>query len=295
MAELKLIPNKDSYKNLEDRYNKLIGLDEQKADLLFNLKLILDTKSLNKWETKHHPKGLSFLNQHFRFSPLLILSGEVGCGKTELANCIAGPLVNELGGKTVRTFSTPSDVRGGGLVGQLSSRITESFDQMKKELKKGEKGILILDEADDLATSRDQQQAHHEDKAGVNALVKEIDNLGKNDFDFAVILISNRSDVMDPAILRRAIIEVFFDRPLKEDVKKIIEYLLDGTNSSFHDINRLVEYCITRSPLFSFSDFFNRIGTQVIKTAYQTDQAFSFKLLEETIFKTKPSPTIIKS
>jgi SpoVK/Ycf46/Vps4 family AAA+-type ATPase len=295
MGELKLNQNKASYKSLEDRYDKLIGLDVQKEALLFNLKLILDNESLNDWKKKHHPKGLSFLDQHFRFSPLLILSGEVGCGKTELANCIAGPLVHQLGGKTVKIFSTPSDLRGSGLVGQLSARITSSFEQAKKELHKGEKGILILDEADDIATARDQEQAHHEDKAGVNALIKEIDRLGKDDSNLAVILISNRSDIMDPAILRRATQEITFRRPLEAEVKEIIQYLLKGIDASAKEVEGLVAHCMTRSPLFSYSDFFNRIGIQAIRTAYQNNRAFSFKLLEETIITTNPSPTIIKT
>lgn len=295
MEELKLHEEKKSYKDLKNRYDTLIGIDSQKNALLFNLKLILDTESLAKWKKKHHPKGLPLLEKHFHFSPLLILSGDVGCGKSELANCITGPLSEKLGGKTVRSFSTPSDVRGSGKVGELSARITDAFKEAKRLLKSGEKGILILDEADDLATSRDQEQAHHEDKAGVNALIKEIDRLGKGDTNLAVILITNRSGIMDPAVLRRATKEIVFGRPAEKEVKEIIQYLLRGVKSSERDINGLVAHCMTRTPLFSYSNFFARIAIQAIRTAYQTNTSFSFKILEEIIIATDPSPTIIEA
>jgi len=75
------------------------------------------------------------------------------------------------------------------------------------------RGILVLDEADDLATRRGQMQAHHEDRAGVNVLIKQIDQLSKAKAPITVIIITNRADVLDPAVVRRAALRLDFHRP----------------------------------------------------------------------------------
>ena len=37
--------------------------------------------------------------------------------------------------------------------------------------------FLILDEADSIAATRETEQSHHEDKAGVNTLIQKIDQV----------------------------------------------------------------------------------------------------------------------
>src|SRR5690606_18923194 len=114
---------KHPHKAYKARYECLIGLDHQKKLLLSNLQMIFDPLVIQKWQKKHHPKGLNILDTVGRTTPLVLLSGDVGCGKTELASCIGTPL-SEVLGEAVRVFETPSDIRGGGLVGQLSARVT---------------------------------------------------------------------------------------------------------------------------------------------------------------------------
>src|SRR5690606_12673165 len=128
---------------------------------------------------------------------------DVGCGKTELANAIGSPLAKLLN-KRIKCFETPSNIRRAGRVGEISNRITQAFDSVKMQLGKSEPGILIIDEADDLATSREQNQAHHEDRAGLNVLLKQIDSISREGYSISVILITNRLSVIDPAVIRRA-------------------------------------------------------------------------------------------
>ena len=226
---MELTLKKTRHPNLKEhevRYNNLIGLDSQKAELLITLQMILDRDRLQDWEKKHHKSNLPFLNKGLKLNPLVILSGEVGCGKTELAQTIGTPLAKLLD-KTVITVQTPSDIRGFGLVGQLSSRITSSFSQAKSEIGK-DLGILIIDEADDLASSRSQMQSHHEDKAGVNVLIKEIDAIEHDKVHIAVILITNRMDSLDPAVVRRACLHLQFKRPGESDINSIFRHILAG-------------------------------------------------------------------
>ena len=74
-----------------------------------------------------------------------------GVGKTALAHAIGTPLAKALN-KRVHSFETPSDIRGTGRVGEISSRITEAFTKAKTLMKGDDVGIFIIDEADDLCS-----------------------------------------------------------------------------------------------------------------------------------------------
>src|SRR3989337_1054711 len=138
-------------------YDNLIAIDDQKATLLNTLHLFFDTDRVSKWHKKHHHSKLSFFENIVSGTPLIILEGDVGCGKTALAHTIATPLGKRID-KRVLCFETPSNLRGAGRVGEISNRITEAFTQVKSKIKGHDIGILIIDEADDLATDREQNQ-----------------------------------------------------------------------------------------------------------------------------------------
>lgn len=294
MEPLKLHEVKHPHKDYNGRYEKLIGLDTQKRLLLANLRLLFEQESDLAWKKKFHPKGLNVLDSILRATPLILLSGDVGCGKTELASCIGTPLSNVLGGKTVRVFETPSDTRGGGLVGELSARITTAFRSATSALKPNEKGILVIDEADDLAADRQQEHAHHEDRAGVNALIKEVDRLEKQKTPLVVVLITNRETVMDAAIRRRAVAEIQFRRPNAEEIDEVIEYLLKDVESTPAQIKAITSLCTKNKPLHSYSDFFTRITRQAIIIAQNNYVAYSPDVLKQAIENTKPSPQILQ-
>jgi AAA+ superfamily predicted ATPase len=63
--------------------------------------------------------------------------------------------------------------------------------------------ILLVDEADALAQSREAAQMRHEDRAGVNAFIRGVDRIG-NGLPAAVIMCTNRLSALDPAVRRRA-------------------------------------------------------------------------------------------
>ena len=77
----------------------------------------------------------------------------------------------------------------------------------------GVAGILLVDEADALAQSRELDQMHHEDRAGVNALIRGIDRLAAERRPVVVVMCTNRVDALDPAIRRRAASILTFSRP----------------------------------------------------------------------------------
>ena len=275
----------------KDDYELLIGIDNQKKELLKTLQMLLDEKRIEKWEKTHHKKALPVLAHLKTGSPLIILSGEVGCGKTALAQSVGTPLAEILGTK-VKVFETPSNIRGSGLVGEISNRITEVFESVKTKLKNDEAGLLIIDEADDLATSRAQNQAHHEDRAGLNVLIRQIDAVRKSDKRLAVIMITNRVVVLDPAVRRRTSLHLVFERPKDEQLEELLQFILQGTDYTKKEMDGLLKYCQSQAIPFSFSDLIQRVAKQALYDAVEQDTAFDLKLFKKSLEKTEPTPLL---
>jgi AAA+ superfamily predicted ATPase len=289
---LKLMQHGHPDKLSKKKYESLVGIDDHKTDLLFALQSILDNKGLSAWIKEHHPKGLPYIERVLTSDSLVILSGDVGCGKTELAHSVGTPLSDLMGGETVILFETPSDIRGGGHVGEVSLRITAAFEFAKSALKKGEYGILLIDEGDDLATSREQMQAHHEDRSGVNVLIKEIDKIQRDKVNLAVILITNRANALDAAVMRRANLHLEFTRPDDTVLEILFKQLFDGVELTDKDLKAIISACSAKKTRYSFSDVTKRIGKQSIIAAWRQNVPLSKEIIVETIHKTKPSPEL---
>ena len=283
------------HKNFQKRFEMLIGLDKEKENLLFGLRIILDKKGLEKWQKKHHKSGLPFLERFASRAPMVILSGDVGCGKTELALSVASPLSKLMCGETIRVFETPTDIRAGGYVGDISKRIVATFKDAKSKLKSGEYGILIIDEADDLATSREQMQAHHEDRAGVNVLIKEVDDLEREGGRIAVILITNRGNALDPAVKRRASLQIQFRRPDQDTITKLLQAVLEGVEYSDDDFEDLMEACMKKEPSYTSSDIIRKVGEKALIQSIKADRPLSIELVAKVIEETNPSPEFMQN
>jgi len=294
MVELQLIETSHPSKEAKRDYESLVAIDEQKERLLTNLEMLYNQQKLDDWQTTFHPEGLPILLHVGKTTPLIILSGEVGCGKTALANSIATPLADRLGTKII-TMETPSNIRGSGMVGELSNRIAAAFKSAKAKVSKYGFGLLVIDEADDLATSRSQNQAHHEDRAGLNVLIKEIDQLTREKVNLAVVLITNRLAVLDPAIRRRTSLHLLFERPVGERLKQVLEYILQGTDYTAEQFNKLLKQTQRSKTPYSFSDLIQIASRQAVLRALQQDQPFSLSILMDVLATLEPSPLLVEA
>jgi SpoVK/Ycf46/Vps4 family AAA+-type ATPase len=292
MSGLQLFETSHPQKDAAARYEALVGLETQQQLLLDELTLLLDPKRLDKWLRAHHPKGLLAASTLTGGSPLILLSGEVGCGKTALATSVGTPLARALDRKVV-ALETPSDIRGRGLVGELSARITEAFEQARARVRHAGCGLLIIDEADDLATARDQMQAHHEDRAGVNVLIKQIDGIVREKTPLAVLMITNRGSALDPAVARRATLQLRFNRPNRAQRRAVMERLLDGAKHTAKELDHLVTATKARHGVpFSFSDLNVRLARSALRRAWHDDRAFGPEVLLEALTELNPSPLV---
>ena len=90
---------------------------------------------LTEWMNKYHPKAnKSFLKTIFRSSPLIVLEGDVGCGKSELAETI-GDAVARQEGIDITLFPLSLSTRGQGRVGEMTQLLSSSFNYIIDEAK----------------------------------------------------------------------------------------------------------------------------------------------------------------
>lgn len=290
-SALKLAESQHPNREAKELYDSLVSLDDHKSELLRILQLLLNTSKVENWIKQYHSEGLNILQYLRSNTPLVILSGEVGCGKTALAQSIGTP-VAELLKKEVIVLETPSNIRGSGMVGEISNRITEAFEVAKRKVRDGKYGILIIDEADDIATSRSQNQAHHEDRAGLNVLIKQIDLLKREKSNLAVILITNRLEVLDPAVRRRVSLHLKFERPTNEKLLDVFRYILKGTNYNHKEVAELANHVSKSAIPYSFSDLIQRAGNQALFKAVEDNVPFSFSLYKESLLAIEPTPLV---
>ena len=72
----------------QERLARLVGLDDHKQRLSKILGLLVNPAGLEAWAEKHHPDAKELLKYVLRRPPLVVLAGDVGSGKTELAETI---------------------------------------------------------------------------------------------------------------------------------------------------------------------------------------------------------------
>lgn len=186
-------------------------------------------------------------------------------------------------------------MRGSGKVGQMSTLLNQAFETVAREAGKARLSFLIIDEADSLAASRDNQHSHHEDKVAVNTIIQKIDDLRRLGGRCVVFLCTNRLAVLDPAILRRAARIETFERPNEREREELIRMDCAGLALEESTIRELVALTgpsvSTNQPGFTFSDFRSRWLPEAVAQAFPERPLIADDLLNAARHIT-PSPTI---
>ena len=105
----------------QGRLARLVGLDEQKDRLTKILGLLVNPAGLKAWVDRHHPGADGLLDTVLRRPPLVVLAGDVGSGKTELAETI-GDAVARQEGIDITLLPLSLATRGQGRVGEMTQR-----------------------------------------------------------------------------------------------------------------------------------------------------------------------------
>lgn len=81
----------------QERLARLVGLDAHKERLAKILGLLVNPYGLQEWAEKHHPQARAAVDTVMRRPPLAVLAGDVGSGKTELAETIGDAVARQEG------------------------------------------------------------------------------------------------------------------------------------------------------------------------------------------------------
>lgn len=262
----------------QERLNRLVGLDDQISKLSKMIGLLVNSNGLENWVNKYHKDARQLINTILRRPPLIVLAGDVGSGKSELAETIGDAVARQ---EDIDVFLLPLSLssRGQGQVGEMTKLISSAFEYAVSESEKlksnsgASRGglILLIDEADALAQSREAAQMHHEDRAGVNAFIRGIDRIAKGQLPAVVIMCTNRINALDPAIKRRAADILIFSRPDEIQRSAVLNKLLNQLGFTQDHINLLVKVTgpiEKRKYGFTFSDLTQRLIPAIVLDAY---------------------------
>lgn len=175
--------------NITSSMDKIAGLDSAKAKFEDIFEYIKDKKR--------------FLASGRRAPGGVLLTGEAGTGKTELAMAVAGE-IKELTGKNVPFFKM-SDF-GNSFINSIASGIDNSYEDVRKYMKKtgAEFGILFIDEADRIGKRIGRANGHDEDDKATNAWKEQLAGVKAKTSKEKIITIavSNHPEVFAPELLR---------------------------------------------------------------------------------------------
>jgi len=283
----------------QERLSRLVGLDNQISRLSKMLGLLVSSKNLENWANKYHQGADQLVNMILRRPPLIVLAGDVGSGKSELAETI-GDTVARQENIDVSLLPLSLSTRGQGRVGEMTQLISSAFEYTVTEAQKlkpvsgNARGavILLVDEADALAQSRESTQMHHEDRAGVNTFIRGIDRIANGQLPAAVIMCTNRVSALDPAVKRRAADILTFSRPDENQREAVLSDVLHQLGFTSEQLKSLVK---ATGPIgkreygFTFSDLTQRLIPAIVLDAYPT-QAINPKRALEITHTIEPTP-----
>ena len=280
-------------RRVQERLDALLGLDETKTQLAKRATVLLDPDTLREWSRQHYGQVIPVVASFLGHPPLFVFAGDVGTGKSTLAETFAQQVATERDIK-ISVLRLSLRTRGSGTVGEMTKLLGEAFDQIVRRgrnLKNGDALVVVIDEADALAQSRELAEMHHEDRAGVNALIRGIDTVAVEGLPIVIVMCTNRLGALDPAIRRRAAAEFEFTRPDEPTRRELFSRALEGCGIGAADLDRLA--CLTgddgRGYGHTYSDLTHGVLPAAVMNAFPVTK-LTAELLVEAIETNPPTP-----
>jgi SpoVK/Ycf46/Vps4 family AAA+-type ATPase len=285
-------------RSAQRRYAALVGLDDIKARLAKEARLLLDPDSLERWSQTKHGGRIAACDAFVDRPPMFLFAGDVGTGKTALAETFGDEVARAVD-LPVMLYRLSLGSRGSGAVGEMTHLLATAFDEVRRAAgipgrdgKYATAVILLIDEADALAQSRETTQMHHEDRAGVNALIRGLNSLTEQRVPVVVVLATNRLRAIDPAVRRRAAATFEFGRPGDRQRREAFTRLLEGIRLDPGALDALVAAtgpAPGREYGYTYSDLYQRLVPAAVLAAFP-DHAVTADLVLATAATIEATP-----
>ncbi len=209
----------------------------------------------------------------------VLLVGAPGTGKTLLARAVAGeadvPFYSISGSDFVEMF-----------VGVGASRVRDMF----KTAKQTAPCIIFIDEIDAVGRQRGTGLGggHDEREQTLNQLLVEMDGFGPNS-GVIVMAATNRSDVLDPALLRPG----RFDRQItigRPDINGRVEILKVHARNKRISSSVTFEEIARRTPGFTGADLENLLNEAALLAARENKPAIKLYHIDEAVDRVMMGP-----
>lgn len=200
----------------------------------------------------------------------ILFCGPPGCGKTITAEAIA----NEL---QIPLLYTRFDSVISSFLGETSTNLRKVFDFSKE----GE-WVLFFDEFDAIGKSRNDSSEHGELRRVVNSFLQLMDNYPR---ETIVIAATNYETMIDKALWRRFDEIIYFDKPNKDEIEKIIE--LNLRNYSHKDLK--ISKHLDNLNGFSYADIericLESVKKSILNKSLTIDDSLFEKMIENEIVR----------
>ena len=111
------------------RFAALVGLDGMKERLLKEARLLFDPESLTDWSPRYHSQKIRLVEFFRDRPPLFIFAGDVGTGKTALAETLGDAVAREAEMR-VTLYALSLNARGTGAVGEMTTLLSRAFAEV---------------------------------------------------------------------------------------------------------------------------------------------------------------------
>ena len=279
---------------LRDIAQTLVGFESRYQALKNHLTAVLMPDQVETWSKKYHKQVLPLCKVIRQRYPLFLFSGDVGTGKTVTAECAADRLTRDMRREGF-LLKLSTRVRGKGLHGEMSQLVQDAFENLATQAGKRRLAFLLIDEADSIASLRATEQMHQEEKAAVNTLIQKVDEIRQVGGRAVVFLCTNRADVIDQAVVRRAALHLEFSRPNMEECLRLLASDLEGTGLNPEELRELASLTSGGGPHgdngYTYSDYRLRFFPEALARCFP-DRPLTFGVLKEAALAVKPSPRI---